>query len=58
LRELIEQAECELPFLPPYSPNFNQIEKFWVRLKQYFGQTLAQFDCLQDAVDDAFRKLS
>ena len=58
LRELIEQAGCELLFLPPYSPDFNKIEKFWARLKQYLGQTLAQFDGLQDAVDDAFRKLS
>jgi hypothetical protein len=58
LRELIEQAGCELLFLPPYSPDFNKIEKFWARLKQYLGQTLALFDCLHDAVDDAFRKLS
>ena len=58
LRELIEQAGCRLLFLPPYSPDFNKIEKFWARLKQYLGQTLRQFDCLQDAVDDAFRKLS
>ena len=58
LRELIEQAGCELLFLPPYSPDFNKIEKFWARLKHYLGQTLAQFDSLQDAVDDAFRKLS
>jgi transposase InsO family protein len=58
LRELIEQAGCELLFLPPYSPDFNKIEKFWARLKQYLGQNLVQFDYLQDAVDDAFRKLS
>lgn len=58
LRELIEQAGCELLFLPPYSPDFNKIEKFWARLKQYLGQTLTQFECLQDAVDNAFRKLS
>lgn len=58
LRELIEEAGCELLFLPPYSPDFNKIEKFWARLKQYLSQNLAQFDCLQDAVDDAFRKLS
>jgi len=58
LREWIEEAGCELLFLPPYSPDFNKIEKFWARLKQYLSQNLAQFDCLQDAVDDAFRKLS
>ena len=58
IRELIEQAECKLLFLPPYSPDFNKIEKYWARLKQYLGKTMHQFDNLWDAVDDAFRKLS
>ncbi|MGF1568882.1 MAG: transposase [Nodosilinea sp.] len=42
----VRQSGCELLFLPPYSPDFNKIEKFWARLKQYLGQTLALFDCL------------
>ena len=58
IRELIEQAECKLLFLPPYSPDLNKIEKYWARLKQYLGKTIHQFDNLWDAVDDAFRKLS
>ena len=28
IRELIEQADCKLIFLPPYSPELNKIEKF------------------------------
>ena len=58
IRELIEQAGCELLFLPPYSPDFNKIEKYWARLKHYLGKTIHQFDSLWDAVDDAFRHLS
>ena len=58
IRELIEQAECKLLFLPPYSPDLNKIEKYWARLKQHLGKTIHQFDSLWDAVDDAFRKLS
>ena len=58
IRELIEQAECELLFLPPYSPDFNKIEKFWARLKQHLGKTIHLFDNLWDAVDEAFIKLS
>ncbi len=58
IQQLIEQAGCELLFLPPYSPDLNKIEKFWARLKHYLGKTLRTFDCLWDAVDHAFRALS
>ena len=33
VRELIEQARATLLFLPPYSPDFNPIEKAFARLK-------------------------
>lgn len=55
---LIEQAGCQILFLPPYSPDLNKIEKFWPRLKHYLRQCLASFDTLWDAVDAVFRKLS
>ena len=32
-KNLIEQAKCELVFLPAYSPDLNPIEKFWANLK-------------------------
>lgn len=31
--QLIEEAGCEILYLPPYSPNLNLIEKLWVNLK-------------------------
>lgn len=58
IQTLIEQAKCRLLFLPPYSPDFNKIEKFWARLKAYLGKSMQAFDNLWDAVDDAFRQLS
>lgn len=58
IRELIEQAECTLLFLPPYSPDLNKIEKFWARLKHYLRKTLNQFENFWDAVDNAFKSLS
>lgn len=33
-RDLIEDADCHLLFLPPYSPDLNKIEPQWANLKQ------------------------
>ena len=33
IKELIEEAGCDLLFLPPYSPDMNPIEQFWSELK-------------------------
>lgn len=33
LQVLIESVHCKLIFLPPYSPDFNPIEKYWAKLK-------------------------
>ncbi|MGG6297901.1 transposase [Leptolyngbya sp. AN02str] len=29
--------------LPPYSPDLNQLEKFWARLKHHLRKTVHQF---------------
>ncbi|WP_409365639.1 transposase [Fluoribacter gormanii] len=29
-KTLIHNAQCSLLFLPPYSPDLNPIEKFWL----------------------------
>ena len=34
VRDLIENAGAELRYLPPYSPDFNPIEKCWAKVKQ------------------------
>ena len=33
IRELIENAGCQLIFLPPYSPDLNPIEHYWHKIK-------------------------
>ena len=33
IAQLIEAAGCHLLYLPPYSPDFNRIEKCWAWLK-------------------------
>lgn len=33
IRKLIEGAECQLLYLPPYSPDLNPIEHYWHKIK-------------------------
>lgn len=33
IKELIEKAQCELKYLPPYSPDLNEIEHQWFPIK-------------------------
>jgi transposase len=54
LRELAAKAECELLFLPPYSPDFNPIEKFWAWLKSRLRKLLSCFQTFDDAIMGAF----
>lgn len=58
IRELAKQANCEVIFLPPYSPDLNKIEKFWARLKNYVSKIMGEHETLWDAVAEAFRHLS
>ena len=54
LRELAKNAECELIFLPPYSPDLNLIENFWAWLKSRLRIILPRFDSFEDALMDCF----
>jgi transposase len=39
---LIEQAGGSVRFLPPYSPDFNPIEKMWSKIKEWLRSTKAR----------------
>ncbi len=58
IQELIQNAGCELLYLPPYSPDLNLIEKCWSWLKSRIRKKLGQFDCLRDAIEDVLRLAS
>jgi transposase len=46
-RAIIEEAGCNLIFLPPYSPDLNPIEKFWANLNYAtVRRSFAQKDAL------------
>jgi transposase len=54
VRSIIEEAECELWLLPPYSPDFNPIEMMWSKVKQLIrGGEPRTFETLAQAVFDA-----
>lgn len=55
IRAFVEQAHCEVIFLPPYSPDLNKIEKFWARLKHYVRKQMRTDMSLSEAIDNAFR---
>jgi transposase len=59
VRELIEAAGAELLYLPPYSPDFNPIEKAWSKLKQLLRAAKARSgEALEIAVSEAIRAIT
>ena len=57
-KHLIEQAQCDLLFLPPYSPDLNPIEKVWANIKQIIRSIAHKFNSLKDVVDYAFQRIN
>jgi transposase len=50
VRKLLEDRGAQLLYLPPYSPDFNPIEKVWSKIKQTLRSTKAR---LLDALEEA-----
>lgn len=59
VREAIQDAGCDLWYLPPYSPDLNPIEKLWSKVKAWLRRVSAgTFDTLSDAVAAALRAVA
>jgi transposase len=41
-RTLIESAQAQLQFLPPYSPDLNPMEKMWSKIKAFLRDAKAR----------------
>lgn len=54
---IIQKAECEVLFLPPYSPDLNPIEKFWANFKRNVKEVLSLYSTLAEAIDQSFLKV-
>ena len=57
--DAIERAGATVLFLPPYSPEFNPIEKLWSKLKEFVRRkTTDSRDLFDDAVADAMNTIT
>jgi len=55
----IEQAGAEVRFLPPYSPDFNPIEKMWSKNKAFLRKVKARTkETLWQAIGNALRTVT
>lgn len=53
---LIERAGCRVLYLPPYSPDFNRIEKCWAWLKSRIRRQLPTAASLREAMESVLKK--
>ena len=59
VRDLIESRDCELTYLPAYSPDFNPIEEAFAKIKSILRQAGARTkDALIDALGGAISAVS
>jgi transposase len=59
VREAIQGAECELWYLPPYSPDLNPIEKLWSKVKTHLRQVCeSTFKSVSMAVGQALKNVT
>lgn len=59
VQNAIEELKINVIFLPPYSPDFNPIEKMWSKIKAILRKMKARtVSELSDVVSDAFKLVS
>ena len=58
IQALIEQHNCRLLYLPPYSPDLNKIERCWSWLKARIRRCRDRCNSLRDAMEDVLKLAS
>lgn len=59
IKQLIEDAKCQLIFLPPYSPDLNPIEHYWHKIKTMIRKIMRDTkSALDDAMASALKSAS
>ena len=54
LEDIADEHGFRLLFLPPYSPDFNPIEKLWANIKNRLRLNMRDFNSFWDALANAF----
>lgn len=55
LYDIVAQYDCQLIYLPPYSPDLNPIEKFWANFKRNLRKIIKRFNNFLDAISFAMQ---
>ena len=50
----IARGKIRLLFLPPYSPDYNPIEKTWANMKRHLGNNVINFHSVDSAIYSYF----
>ena len=58
IRELIESVKCQLEYLPPYSPDLNEIEHYWFPIKNRVRKSQGTIEDFRERVDTSVRLAS
>ena len=58
LREIASRHGVMFLFLPPYSPEYNPIEKLWANMKRRLKKNMRNYDSFEDAPEDAINAYS
>lgn len=58
IRELVKTAGCELEYLPPYSPDLNDIEHYWFPIKNRVRKSIGTIEDFRERVDAAVSLVS
>lgn len=53
ISQLITEAGCQIRYLPPYSPDLNEIEHYWFPIKNQVRKTEGTIEDFRDRVDKA-----
>lgn len=53
LRKIASRYHVMVLFLPPYSPDYNPIEKMWANIKRWLKKNMRYYDSFEDALEAA-----
>ena len=58
LRKIASRYHVLVLFLPPYSPDYNPIEKMWANIKRWLRKNMRRYNSFEDALEAAIDKYS